>query len=137
MKLRSGRVLNPMPEKLGEEVETKLREFRTLFSGNPQHAQDLLSMIIQCSEPDDCFRSRFIISDKIQEVYRDNDRPIVGIAPLLKASGDLMWLLTGYSDFYKENHIRYNYHDIIQERFELEISLLGDMEERIIEENIL
>lgn len=128
MKLRSGKVLNPLPGKLGEEVETKLQIFRTLFSGNPQHAKELLSMIIQFSKPDTCFRTRFLLSDKIEEVYHDSNIP-GGVGSLLKASGDLMWLLTGYSDFYKENHIQYDYHNVIQERFEVELSLLGNVEE--------
>jgi hypothetical protein len=128
MKLRSGKVLptrhSALPPVLEEELETRLQEFKTLISGNKQHAKELLNIITKYI----CMDDRMLIREKIEEVYDIN---LLETHSLMRASGYLARLLFGNSSFYREHYIEPEYHDLIQARmkgFELETPLLGSDE---------
>jgi len=129
MKLRSGKELpariDRLPKDLDNLLKTRLQEFKTLFSGNPQHAKELLNLISKCKSRD----NRVDVSEKVAEEY-DINKPIE-ITPLMVAAADLMRLLVGNSSFYRDHHIEPEYHDLIQARmkgFDLETPLLGSDE---------
>jgi hypothetical protein len=119
MKLRSGRALpariDRLPEDLDNLLDMRLHEFKTLFSGNPQHAKELLHMIggsysISCRHP---------IVEKIGEIYNTNSSTT---EPLIRKAGELMTLIV-YSP---------ECHEIIAKRmdnFDLEADLIGDIGE--------
>jgi hypothetical protein len=100
MKLRSGKTLSTFPSKLNDELETKLQEFKTLFSGNMQHAKELLDIIIEATSTD----IRIAIRAKIEENYDIHN--VAEINPLMGAAGGLACLLIKYPQ----------YHDIIENK---------------------
>lgn len=119
MKLRSGRELpvriDRLPEDLDNLLETKLEEFKTLFSSNREHAKELLHIIsgsysISCRHP---------IVEKIGEIYNTNSSTT---EPLIRKAGELMTLIVYSPD--PESH------KIIAKRmnnFDLEADLIGDI----------
>lgn len=120
MKLRSGKELpariDRLPEDLDSLLETKLQEFKTLFSNNPQHANELLKLISKCKYID----HRIDVREKVAQMYDENKPETT--APLMRTAGDLMRFVIG----------NYQYHDIIHKRmedFHLEADLLGNVEE--------
>jgi hypothetical protein len=118
IKLRSGKELPPLIDKLPEEIQTILQErlqnFKVLFSDDKQHAKELLKIISKAISSE----IRFNIRDKIEEVYDINN--IEKINPLRASAGELASVLI-YCP---------KYHDLIEERinnFDLESDLLGDL----------
>lgn len=130
IKLRSGKVIvskpSKLPKKLNDVLEENLQNFKTLFSGNPQHAKELLNLISKCKYKD----NRSDVSDKIEEEYG-----LMGAsetAPLFMVAGELMRLELGYSIFYKELDIEPKYYDLIKSRyknFDLETPVVGEVED--------
>ncbi|MCI4437199.1 MAG: hypothetical protein JHC33_10380 [Ignisphaera sp.] len=130
MKLRSGKMLksrvDTLPKKLEDELEADLENFKTLFSGNLQHAKELLNLISTCRYTD----HRVLVSEKVGEGY-DLNKP-VETTKFLRAAGELMRLVIGSSSFYRENNIEPEYYDIMRTKvknFDLEIPILGNIEE--------
>lgn len=124
MKLRSGRELperiDKLPVNLENLLETKLHEFKTLFSNNLQHAYELLKLISKCKYRD----HRIDVREKVAQMYDENNPATT--APLMRTAGDLMRLVIG----------NYQYHEIIVKRMnnfdlevDLEADLLGNIEE--------
>ena len=123
MKLRSGRELperiDKLPEDLDSLLEDRLQEFKTLFSNNPQHANELLKIISKAIS----IEIRFAIRDKLEEITDPQDRnTIIKRDTESEVAGSLARVLI------------YNpqYHDIIEDRiknFDLETPLLGNVEE--------
>lgn len=120
MKLRSGKELpirhSQLPEDLDDLLETRLQNFKILFSDNPQHAKELLH-IISGSYSISC---HFSMREKIEEIY-DNTNP-KKINPLMGGAGALMTLIVNEPE----------YHDLIEKRikhYDLESPLLGDVED--------
>ena len=113
MKLRSGKVLPSHssigPKELNDKLVTSLQNFKTLFSGNIQHAKELLKLISKCKSPDD----RFIVREKVAQVYNENK---LETSSLSAEAGNLMRLVVGNSVFYKDHSIIPDYHDIIVKR---------------------
>lgn len=119
MKLRSGKVLptriDRLPEDLDNLLETRLQEFKKMFSDNPQHAKELLKTISKAKNGD----ARVYISSKVEEAYDPN---LIETHSLLRTAGELLRCLI------------YNpeYHDLIEDRiknYDLELSLLGNVED--------
>lgn len=124
MKLRSGKVIVCKPSKLPKEVddilEHRLQNFKKLFSGNKEHAKELLKTINKAQN----IEIRFDIKEKIEEVYNKNNPEEIN--PLLEAAGSVSRVLI------------YNpeYRDIIKTKiksFDLEIPILGS-DEHLTEE---
>ncbi|CAB4124085.1 hypothetical protein UFOVP51_10 [uncultured Caudovirales phage] len=120
MKLRSGKELPPLIDKLPEDLsnilEIRLQNFKKSFAGNIQHAKELLKIISKAIS----IEIRFNIRDKIEEVYDINNPEKIN--PLMAVAGDLSQVLI-YSP---------KYHDLIEERiknFDLETPLIGNIEE--------
>ena len=131
MKLRSGKVLkynmDTLPQKLATKLENSLQGFKELFNSNREHAKELLTIINNSRGLND----RFVIRDKIEEIQKDNKLSEKKVLVLNNIVAELRWLVIGNSDFYKQNNIEPIYKNIIQdkiENFNLESSLLGDME---------
>lgn len=110
MKLRSGKILDyavsVLPIKLKEELDIRITKFKQLFGKNPEHAQELLKIIIDASGID----HRFLVTSKIITEYSKTDH----ISEMLRTAGALMLLIIGDSDFYDDNHIQPIYHDDIE-----------------------
>jgi len=118
MKLRSGKVLptrhSELPEELENILERDLENFKTLFSGNSQHAKELLK-IISMTRNDEI---RFAIRSKVGEIYDEN---LVETHSLMGAAGKLACFLL--------DHPEYRIMIVKKiENFDLNISSLEDTE---------
>ena len=123
MKLRSGKTLSTLPSKLNNELETRLQNFKIVFTDNPEHAKELLDVISDVWNWD----FRFAIRDKLAEITDPQDRNTIIKRNIEEgAAGELACLLVGNPQ----------YHDIIEKRikdYALEAPLLGSIEENNIE----
>jgi hypothetical protein len=123
MKLRSGKILTTFPSKLNNELETRLQNFKIVFTDNPKHAKELLDVISEVWNWD----FRFAIRDKLAEITDPQDRNTIIKRNIEEgAAGELACLLVGNPQ----------YHDIIEKRikdYALEAPLLGSIEENNIE----
>lgn len=118
IQLRSGKVVKftggILPQELDNNLETKLQNFKTLFSGNLEHAKELLKLITHARSVD----FRFSLREKIGEVYDMNKSET---KELRGAAGAVTWTLVFNPD----------YHDAIIKKinnFDLETPILGSDE---------
>lgn len=119
IQLRSGKVVKftggILPEELNNSLETKLQNFKRLFSGNLEHAKELLKIISKAQT----IEIRFNIREKVHEVSDQNNPSKTN--PLLSAAGNVAWALVFNPD----------YRDAILKKiknFDLETPILGSDE---------
>jgi hypothetical protein len=113
MKLGSAHVKDQLPEALEKDLQEKMQTFKQMFSGNKQHAKELLEIISNAKTDG----ARFDISDKVHEISSAQDPEKTN--PLLGAAGHLTWILVDNVDYY----------DIIQEKIEnLSVEMTGEVE---------
>ena len=133
MKLRSGKELPPLVDKLPsvleKQLEDSLQYFKVVSADHPQHAKELLKVISKSKTRD----SRIDVREKIYEIH---DSSIPEKTELLeKGAGSLFCLLHGIGDYFRKNHINdielYKYNNLMKkqiETFDLESNLTGDIE---------
>ena len=113
MKLGSAHVKDQLPEALEKKLQEEMQTFKQVFSGNKQHAKELLEIISKAHND----AVRFDISDKIHEIADPND---AGTNFLMGAAGGLACTLIFNPEF----------HDIIQNKIEnFSIEMTGEVEE--------
>jgi hypothetical protein len=114
MKLGTAHVKGQLPEALEKQLQEEMQMFKMIFSGNKQHAKELLEIISKASND----AVRFPLRDKIHEISSAQDPEKTN--PLLGAAGGLACTLVYNPDYY----------DIIQSKIEnLSAEMTGEVEE--------